>query len=245
VDNSLRNYVEKRDLFNSVGKMELITHSQWLGDLVKKSFLKNYVVHLTPSAINLDLFKPLESDLRLRYSLGRKKVILGCASIWSNRKGYQDFVELSKKLYNDYLIVMIGLKKNELKSLPGNIIGLERTESIHELAQWYSLAHVFVNPTSQDNFPTANLEALACGTPVITYNTGGSPESIDEQTGVVVDKGSITGILNAIEEIESRDYSILSKACRKRAERLFDKKTRYLDYLNIFQELLANKHVKN
>lgn len=245
VDNSFHNFDVKQQLFTSVKKMELITHSQWLNDLVKKSFLKIYKVHVTPSAINLELFKPMESDLRARFVLGKKKVILGCASTWSNRKGFQDFVELSRKLSNDYQIVMIGLNQKELKALPENIIGLERTESIQELAQWYSLAYVFVNPTSQDNFPTTNLEALACGTPVITYNTGGSPEAIDETTGVVVDKGSITGILSAIEQIETRDYSGLSIACRARAEILFDKKVRYLDYLSIFQDMQANKHVRN
>lgn len=245
VDNSFDNFEVKQQLFTSVKKMELITHSQWLGDLVKKSFLRNYNVHVTPSAINLDLFKPMGSDLRSRYVLGGKKVILGCASTWSNRKGFQDFVKLSKNLSNDYQIVMIGLNKKELKALPDNIIGLERTESIQELAQWYSLAHVFVNPTSQDNFPTTNLEALACGTPVITYNTGGSPEAIDGVTGVVVEKGSVSGILNAIEELEKREYDKLSKACRARAEFLFDKKRRYLDYLNIFQGMLNKKHVEN
>ncbi|EKB49137.1 glycosyltransferase [Cecembia lonarensis] len=245
VDNSFDNFEAKQDLFTSVKKMELITHSQWLGDLVKKSFLKNYTVHVTPSAINLDLFKPLQSKLRDCYELGDKKVVLGCASTWSNRKGYMDFVELSKKLSNDYQIVMIGLNTKELNALPDNIIGLERTESVQELAQWYSLAHIFVNPTSQDNFPTTNLEALACGTPVITYNTGGSPEAIDKETGLVVEKGSISGILKAIEELEKRDYEQLSEACRARAELLFDKKIRYLDYLNIFQEMLNKKHVKN
>lgn len=240
VDNSFENFEAKKQLFTSVKKMELITHSRWLGDLVNASFLNNYKVHITPSAINLDLFKPLQSKLRDAYNLGDKKVVLGCASTWSNRKGYQDFVELSKNISNDYQIVMIGLNKKELKALPENIIGLERTESIEELAQWYSLAHVFVNPTSQDNFPTTNLEALACGTPVITYNTGGSPEAINEHTGFVVEKGSVVGILSAIDEMETRDYTSLSNACSERAKLLFDKKTRFLDYLNIFQGMLVN-----
>ncbi|MBS4040187.1 MAG: glycosyltransferase [Flavobacteriales bacterium] len=240
VDKSFNNFEAKQQLFTSVKKMELITHSQWLGDLVKKSFLNNYKVHVTPSAINLDLFRPIKSDLRSRHAIGDKKVVLGCASTWSNRKGYRDFLELSKNLSNDYQIVMIGLNKKELKALPENIIGLERTESIEELVQWYSLAHVFVNPTSQDNFPTTNLEALACGTPVITYNTGGSPEAVDEHTGFVVEKGSCPGILGAIGEMETKDYTLLSKACRERAKHLFDKKTRFLDYLNIFQEMIAN-----
>ena len=238
VDNSFSNFEEKRRIFTSVRKMEIIAHSQWLGGLVKDSFLKEYKVHVTPSAINLDLFKPIDSELRIRYKLGEKKVILGCASAWSNRKGYQDFIALSKKLTNDYQIVMIGLNTKEIKSLPENIIGLARTESIEELAQWYTLAYVFVNPTSQDNFPTTNLEALACGTPVITYKTGGSPEAIDEHTGFVADKGNVDGIVEMVERLKRLNYEEISNACRARAERLYDKKTRYLDYLRVFEGMV-------
>jgi len=238
VDNSFSNFEEKRRFFTSLQNMEIITHSQWLGDLVQDSFLKEYKVHVTPSAINLDLFKPIDSELRIRYKLGEKKVILGCASAWSNRKGYQDFIALSKKLTNDYQIVMIGLNTKEIKSLPENIIGLARTESIEELAQWYTLAYVFVNPTSQDNFPTTNLEALACGTPVITYKTGGSPEAIDEHTGFVADKGNVDGIVEMVERLKRLNYEEISNACRARAERLYDKKTRYLDYLRVFEGMV-------
>ena len=238
VDNSFQNFEEKRRLFTSLNKMEIIAHSKWLGGLVKESFLKDYRVHVTPSAINLDLFKPLESNLRERFQLGDRKVILGCASTWSNRKGYKDFIELSKTINQDYQIVMIGLDEKELKSLPANIIGLKRTESIEELAQWYSLAYVFANPTTQDNFPTTNLEALACGTPVITYNTGGSPEAIDDKTGFVVEKGDIQGVVEKVEVLKGMNYEEVSKACRLRAEELYDKKTRYLDYLRVFEGMV-------
>ncbi len=244
VDKSFQNFKEKRKLFTSLNKMEIITHSKWLSGLVKESFLKYYQVHITPSAINLELFKPLESNIRNEYKLGEKKVILGCASQWSNRKGYSDFVEMSGLLNDAYQIVMIGLNKNELKGLPNNIIGLKRTESIEELAQWYSLAYVFVNPTTQDNFPTTNLEALACGTPVITYKTGGSPEALDEQTGFVVEKGDVKGIVEKVEALRGMNYAQVSKACRLRAEKLYDKNTRYLDYLRVFEEMVESKKLE-
>ncbi len=239
VDNSFSNFDEKSRIFTSVRKMEIIAHSKWLGGLVKDSFLKKYKVHVTPSAINLDFFAPTDSDLKIRYNIGKKKVVLGCASTWSNRKGYRDFIALSKKISVEFQIVMIGLNAKELKSLPNNIIGLQRTESIEELAQWYTLAYVFVNPTSQDNFPTTNLEALACGTPVITYNTGGSPEAIDEQTGFVVDKGDVNGIVESIEKLKVLNYEEIAAACRARTERLYDKKSRYLDYLEIFYKIIS------
>lgn len=242
VDNSYVNFDAKRRLFTSVGKMELITHSYWLGGLVNKSFLSQYPVNVTPSAINIDLFTYRPSSLAEQFNIVGKKVLLGCASAWSNRKGYQDFIELAKWLSDEYQIVMIGLTKKELKGLPSTIVGLGKTESIEELAAWYSLAYVFINPTSQDNFPTTNLEALACCTPVITYNTGGSPEAIDEATGFIVEKGDIEGIIVSIEKLGTLDYDKVTKACRARAERLYDKKTRYLDYLRIFERMVSYRN---
>lgn len=245
VDNSYENYIEKKRIFNSISQMQIICYSNWLGNLVRTSFLKNYDLVVTPSGINLDIFKPTISSLREEYNLMNQKVILGCANIWSIRKGYQDFIKLSKDLPSEYKIVMIGLNKTELKGLPENIIGLERTESIEELSQWYSLAFVFLNPTSQDNFPTSNIESLACGTPVITYNTGGSPESIDEKTGFIIDKGDISGILDKIEDLSKLNYADVSQACRKRAEQLYDKNDRYLDYLKIFEKMLSQRFHEN
>lgn len=238
IDNSFHNFEEKRKLFTSLRNMQIITHSKWLGGLVKESFLKNYPVITTPSAINLELFRPMKSNLREKHFLGDKKVILGCASTWSNRKGFDDFIAMSKIISNEYQIVMIGLNDKELKLLPSNIIGLKRTESINELAKWYSLAFTFVNPTSQDNFPTTNLESLACGTPVITYDTGGSPEAIDKKTGFVVDKGNVAGIVEKIEALKALNYGEISEACRERAENKFDKSIVYREYLNIFKEML-------
>jgi len=124
-----------------------------------------------------------------------------------------------------------------MKDLPNNILGLKRTDSIHELAQWYTLAVAFINPTTQDNFPTTNLEALACGTPVITYNTGGSPEAIDESTGLVVEKGNVAALHKAVQVLGTKNHKKTKSACRSRAEGLYDKKVRYLDYLEIFERL--------
>jgi glycosyltransferase involved in cell wall biosynthesis len=238
VDNSFDNFNKKRELFNSLHRLELVTHSNWLKGLVEKSFLSDLKIHHTPSAINLELFKHEKSDLKAKYNLENKKVVLGCASIWSNRKGLNDFLQLYKLLDENYQIVLIGLNSKEIKLLPKEIIGISRTENTKELAQWYSLAEVFVNPTTQDNFPTTNLEALACGTPVITYNTGGSPESIDHGTGIVVEKGDITGLSSAIKYFAKLDRQRLVEVCRNRAKNNYDKNSRYLDYLNIFENLI-------
>lgn len=105
----------------------------------------------------------------------------------------------------------------------------------------YSMSDVFVNPTHADMFPTVNLEALACGTPVITYNTGGSPEAIDDLTGYVVQRGNIGDLKNAIEIIGSEFGKIKEQRqeyCRKRAVEHFNKNDRFNDYVKLYQKIL-------
>lgn len=237
IDNSHKNYLDKKRLFNSCRNMEIVVHSHWLAGLVKESFLKKKKIHVTPSGIDIDKFKPVLTDLKEKYKLKNKKIVLGCASPWSKRKGFDDFLELRKLLNNDFHIVLVGLNKKQINLLPEGILGLSRTDSVEELAGWYSIADVFVNPTHTDNFPTTNLEALACGTPVITYNTGGSPEAVDQNTGIVVNKGDIGGLKEAVEQVIAKGKSHFVPLCRKRAELLFNKDERYLDYINIMENM--------
>lgn len=193
------------------------------------------------SGIDIEAFKPQVDNPNIFHSFGKKKVILGVASIWDRRKGLNDFIKLYDLLpEEEYQIVLVGLKGNQVKQLPAGMLGVYRTESINELAKFYSSATIFVNPTYQDNFPTTNLEALACGTPVITYNTGGSPEAIDHQTGRVVEKGSITGIKKAIFELEKLPWEELKTNCRNRAIKLFNRDDRYLEYLELYKSLVFN-----
>ena len=142
-------------------------------------------------------------------------------------------------LPEEYCIVMVGLNAEQKKNLPGNIIGIERTQDVSELASLYSCADVFVNLTYEDNFPTTNLEAMACGTPVITYNTGGSPESLDDATGIVVEKGNLKEARDAIAAICSKGKSEYVNACRNRAVQFFNNKDRFKEYIDLYNELLA------
>ncbi|MFT6324987.1 MAG: putative colanic acid biosynthesis glycosyltransferase [Salibacteraceae bacterium] len=230
VDQSRNNFKDKKALFNLPKKMKIVVHSRWLKSQVELSFLKNQSIDHIFNGTNLQLFKP--------YPLIEKKIILGVASTWDERKGLKDFVKLNVLLEDSYQIVLIGLNKKQIDALPDGILGISRTENIEELVEWYNKASVFVNPTYQDNFPTTNIEALACGTPVITYDTGGSPEAIDVETGVVVKKKDIEGIVNAISFLRKKNVKQLSLNCRKRAEAFFDKNERYQDYLNLYKELL-------
>ncbi len=239
LDRSKQNYTQKRKLFTSVNDMTIVPVSNWLADIVKQSYLKDYPIRVINNGIDVNVFSPQSRDgIRLKYGLADKFILLGVATEWGRRKGLHDFIELSKILKDDEIIVLVGLKEDQIKILPENIMGITRTESTQELAEFYSSADVFVNPTWEDNFPTTNLEALACGTPVITYETGGSPEAIDELTGIVVEQGNIHKLTEAINHIKLKGKQSYSEACVKRAHRLYRKEDRYREYIELYEELL-------
>ena len=239
LDRSTQNYQLKKKLFTSVDNLTIISNSNWLKNLIKQSYLKNYTTQVINSGINTKVFKPVFSkEIKSKYNLEGKFVVLGVANDWIQRKGLNDFIQLSNIIDSKIKIVLLGLNKSQQKSIPKNILGIERTENIKELIELYSCADVFVNPTWEDNFPTTNLEALACGTPVITYRTGGSPEAIDLKTGVVVQKGDIAGLLDAIKRIEFNGKEFYSKECVDRAKRLFNKDDRFQDYISLYQSVL-------
>jgi putative colanic acid biosynthesis glycosyltransferase len=242
-DNSKSNYTIKRQLFTSVKDLTLITHSKWLKELVHSSFLYKIPVFTINNGIDLEVFKPTNYEhIVHKYNLNNNYIILGVANGWVKRKGFDDFIELRNRLKKKYAIILVGLNQRQIELLPKNIIGIERTENTEELAALYSVANVFLNPTYEDNFPTTNLEALACGTPVITYNTGGSPETIDKETGVIVDKGNIDGIVKAIGEIEIMGKAYYTAKCQERAITYFNKDDRNLDYIKLYEEILEGKY---
>lgn len=232
-DRSFKNFDDKKEAFLNVKNLTIVTPSNWLKGLVKESFLKDYPIQTINNGIDLKRFYPPEKKVN-------HKIVLGVASIWSNRKGLADFVKLREILNEEVKIVLIGLSKAQIKNLPQNILGLSKTESVEELSKWYQKASVFVNPTYLDNFPTTNLEALACGSPVVTYNTGGSPESITSEIGEVVEKGDINLLEKAINRFLYReDLRGLMLVCRSHALRYFNKEDRYKEYLSIYNRIDA------
>ena len=199
-DFSRRNFYLKKETFTGCNNLTIVPVSYWLESLVKESFMKGYKMKVIHNGVDTDKFSICNNadEIRAKYGITAKYMILGVASPFTQRKGFLDFISLSQILPEEYCIVLVGLSAAQKKELPGNIIGIERTQDVKELASLYSCADVFVNLTYEDNFPTTNLEAMACGTPVITYNTGGSPEALDEDTGIVVDKGDLTAVKNAL-----------------------------------------------
>lgn len=237
-DSSSNNYKLKKQYLTKISKMTLVPVSFWLKELVSESFLSHYKIHVIHNGINTQLFKPTIDKLIIsKYNIKERFIILGLTNIWAKTKGLNDIIELDNIIdHNIFQIVLVGLNHKQIHNLPKTIIGLPRTDSLEDLVKLYSHAGVFINPTWEDNFPTTNLEALACGTPVITYNTGGSPEAIDEKTGYVVPKGDINKLYEAIKNVQQG--RIDREECRKRAVKLYNKEDRFKEYIDLYNSLL-------
>lgn len=205
IDRSRENWKRKKDLLNGIQNLNIVTPSEWLAGLVKKSFLAQYPVTVIHNGIDTSQFYPLENDTREYFGIGDKFMLLGVATAWDEMKGFPDYLKLADMLGDGYQVVLVGLTKEQIAKLPNNVVGIERTNSVKELAQLYSAADIYLNLSYCENYPTTNLEAMACGTPVLTYRTGGSPESIKEYEGIVVDRGDIEGARSAIVEHRNKN----------------------------------------
>lgn len=242
IDRSRYLLEEKRSLFTGMKNVTIVTPSQWLAEVVKQSFLNEYPVQVIPNGIDLEIFYPQKQNIRQQLGLEGKQIVLGVSLGWDNRKGIDTFIELSQRLSAKYQIVLVGTENCIEKILPNNILSFHRTHNCAELAALYSAADVFVNPTREDTFPTVNLEALACGTPVITFDCGGSPECIDMRCGSVVPTGDIDAMQREIERIcTEKPYS--ETACRERAKR-FNADEQFKQYIDLYQTVLERATTK-
>lgn len=241
IDRSAKNWRDKKNAFCSIpsDKMTIVTVSDWLKGEMQQSFLKDFRYKVIHNGIDTEVFKPSDGTVvRKRYGIGDRKMYMGAASIWSTAKGLDDFMSMASMLTPQEVIVLVGLDKNQMTRMPANIIGIPRTSDVHELAELYSAADAFLNLTYQDNYPTVNLESISCGTPVVTYRTGGSPESVIGQCGMVTDCGDVAQALAAARKIAATDRSVWRDNCRAYGLANFRKADRYADYIKLYKELL-------
>lgn len=237
-DNSIENYHRKQKAFTGVENLTLVTPSQWLAELVKHSFLKEYPVLVIPNGINREIFTPPKT-----VEAHEKIQILGVANIWEKRKGFSCLIELARILPEGYHITMVGLKQEQIRHIKKDVLlnqritAIARTESQRELAKLYGEADIYVNTTLEDNFPTTNLEALACGTPVITFATGGSPEAVcgDERIGMKVPPGDVQALAEAVITFGNAEKPVIP--CRERGEQ-YDEKKCFEKYIALYRRVL-------
>lgn len=239
-DNSRMNYIEKKRLFTSVERMMIVPVCNWLSDMLSKSYLSQIKRQTIVNGIDLEMFTPKGNRdvIKSNLGVGTRYMILAVATVWGITKGFDDLIYLNSLLPDKSVIVVVGVTTKQIKKLPGNMIGIERTENTSQLVEIYSAADIFINPTYQDTLPTVNIEALACGTPVITYDTGGSADIVDSDTGMVLKRGDIHTLLEKILEIRERGKESYIIKCRQRALQFFDKSKQLSYYLSLYDQLL-------
>lgn len=229
LDNSNENFSLKKNLFSNNKNLTIVACSEWMAQFVRESFLKDKPLYVIHNGVDLDIFKAMSNEK------GQNKV-LAVSNVWNKDKGIDDILALRNLLPEEYAMTIVGLNDKQLKKLPLGIKGIQRTQNVQELVKLYSEADILINPTYADTFPTVNLEALACGTPVITYRTGGSPEAIDKKTGVVVEQGDVKALVDAI--VHMKENTLASSDCRKRAEENFEKDKCFEKYIQLYEELI-------
>ena len=229
-----RNFLRKKRAFTGVKNLTITTPSRWLANQVSRSFLRDYPRTVIPNGIDRRIFRPQSSGLRKKYRLEDKKIVLGAANVWNTRKGLPDMLTLADRLGSAYQVVLIGLTERQLPDIPANVLGLLRTANQTELAQWYSAADVFVNPTYEETFGLTTVEAQACGTPVVVYQTDGCPETVAPGNGRLVPQGDMQALEDAVRDITNG-------SCRADPQRAaqFDKDAVYQDYLELYENVLS------
>lgn len=231
-DNSKSNFKRKQEIFSNVQNMTVVAPSKWLGGLVEKSYLHNYPIKVIKNGIDLLSFKPTFGDFRIRYNLQNQRIILGVASNWNKSKGFDDFKKLNALKRDDETIVLVGLTDEQLDELPDGMIGIKRSNNIDHLAEIYSAADIFVNLSYQDTYPTVNLEAQACGTPVVTYCTGGSPESVPDDN--VVPRGDIIAVIDKIHKMFDKDTPQIADVTS------FSRNECFEAYIDLYRSIIDN-----
>ena len=223
-DCSRENYNEKKKWFLNLPNLKIIVPSEWMKELVGQSFFKEYPIYVISNGINRRVFFSRKtSDIYNKYKLSsEKKIILGVADLWSERKRISDFLALAEQLPEDYQIVLIGRNKDRRIKKYSNIIDIPYTENVDELAEFYSEAFVFLNPSREESFSVVTAEALSCGTPVIVLDTSAVKELVGENTGIILNRHNTEDYLNALKRIELSNFH--SKEIERYAERFSSEK---------------------
>lgn len=239
IDKCQRSYRSKKKWFTSVKKATIVAVSEWLKSQVEQSFLTKYPIKVIKNGVDINVFRPLKSEVRNKYGFGNRKILLGVAHPWSERKGLKDYIALSNVLPSDCVIVLVGLSEKLQIGLPNNIIGLGVTQNVDELVSLYNVADVVLNLSSAETFGLTTAEGFACGTPGIVYNATASPELITSETGIVVKTGDVNAVADAVKMILSNGKQHYSDACRKRAEECFDKNKCFEEYVKLYENIIA------
>jgi len=239
VDGSRANYRNKKYYFGKVKNLVITTPSQWMADWIKQSYLGEYRIRVINNGIDLDIFKyKPQKQVIEKYCLPDKKIVLGVASVWEPRKGLNDMISIAEEVGNDCIVVVVGVHKNQIKLLPANMYGIERTENVNDLVALYSAASVFVNPSKEESFSLVTVEAMACGTPVIVLGLSAVKELVTQKCGIVLKENSVNNYIAAINTVFDSNYDredVRSEVLKYSNQNMVDQ------YIKLYEELCPNE----
>lgn len=236
-DSSRSNYKLKKTCFTSAKNMTLVTVSNWLASEVQQSFLGKYPVETIYNGLDPQKYYPASIE-KSKYGWADKFIILGVATFWNKRKGLDDFIGLAEALADDELIVLVGLSKEQIRKLPNNIIGLERTENVQQLVELYSVADLFINFSVEETFGLTSIESMACGTPVLVFNSTACPEIVNKDVGFVVPPHDMSAVRDVIKQMRRTGKNAYSQKCRSYVLNNFNDRDRYKEYISLYHKLL-------
>lgn len=239
LDRSRSNFKLKKRYFRSLQDLHLVTVSRWLEQQVRLSFMQDMDIRTIYNGLDTEVFRP--SGTPPTSVTDGHPLVLGVCNAWYDWKGLDDMAALRELLPDDYEVMVVGVNEDQMHRLPEGITCIRRTDSVRQLAEIYSQADVFVNPSKVESFGMTTAEALSCGTPSIVYDTSACPEVVDNLTGRVVPLGDVNALAKAVMEICSLPgREAMRQACRERAIRLFNRQDRYKEYLQLYNEVLQN-----
>jgi glycosyltransferase involved in cell wall biosynthesis len=227
----------KKTLFTSMEGMQITTVSSWLKSVAEESYLGKIPMTVVSNGLNSEVFKPTEGDIREKYGLQDKQMLLGVASGFGERKGLYDYINLSKRLPPQYKIVLVGVTVSDKKELPDSIIAVDRTNGSEELAAFYTCADVLLSLSYEETFGLTIVEAMACGTPAIVYDNTAQPELITPETGRVVSTGDLDALEKAICEVCGKEKTAYAEVCRNHAVQ-YDETLSYQKYLEVYKSVI-------
>lgn len=239
-DRSHKAYKEKKSVFTSLTNLHIVTVSDWLKSVVEASFLGQKDICRIYNGVDTEQFCFRDSTIRETHQIQNRFVILGVASVWKKSKGLDQFLALSKKLHEDEIVVLIGITPDQQKTLPANILGIPAIKDQRVLAQWYSLADVYINFSIEETFGLVVAEAMACGTPAIVMNSTACPEVVGANTGFVVDSQNIDEVIAAIRRVKARGKEEYRKVCEEYIQEMFCVERMQEAYYILYQKIGEN-----
>ena len=227
---------DKRKYFNKIDSLTVVGVSKWISEEAKQGIFKDNKIVTIYNGVDIDIFKPTQSEIRKELKLEDKFILIGTAEKWLDTLNKHTLEYIASNLQSDMKLIIFGCSKDQIEKLPDSVIGLGYIKDRRELVKLYSMADVFVNVTWEDSLPTVNIESLACGTPVITYESGGSPEIVNKETGLVVLQGDKFKLMNSILEVKKMGKDYYHDKCINRVFENFDKNSRYEEYIALYKE---------